>query len=406
MKSFGIALLFSYFLFSEWLGFANPWIESLIGFAALVLFLRAKHLFWIGFFIGLLWFWWIGLSFRYYGFPYLVPVVPFIIALVYGLLFWVVALVANFAQRFFAFSVRPLLHAAFLLGASSIAPFHFNWFIPELLFIHTPFGLDKAHFALILVAALFVAYAQTMRHLLLAALPIGVMLALAYHPRVSVPLAPLRIKLVTTHIAQDQKWLPRNRQKIITQNLQAIDEAIAKHYDAVVLPESAFPLFLDRDAPLMLTLLDRSHHITIVTGALHLKGERVYNSTYLFQNGRYQIFNKVVLVPFGEEIPLPKFLARPINRIFFGNASDFSAARKPQTYIIKGVRFTNAICYEATSPIIYRTPTRYIIAMSNNAWFLPSYEPILQNLIIKYYATIYGKCVYHATNIAQTRIIR
>ena len=406
MKSFGIALALSLFIFTEWLGLVSSYLESAVALAGLFLFLRQKRLFWIGFFIGLVWFWWIGLSFRYYGFPYLVPIVPFFIAFVYGVLFWMVALFAQLVQRLFPFALHPLINALFLLAASYIHPFGFTWFIPELILIHTPFGLDKLHFAALLAALTLLAYTARPKSFFIAGLPAALLLLFAYHPAAPNPLAPLRIKLVTTHIPQDQKWLPQNRDKIVADNLRTIDAAIAEGYEVVVLPESAFPLFLDRDTPLMLALLDRSHRIAIVTGALHLAGERVFNSTYLFQNGRFAIFNKVVLVPFGEEIPLPRFLARPINRIFFGNASDFSAAKSPQVYSIKGVRFTNAICYEATTPIIYTTDTPYVIAMSNNAWFVPSYEPILQNLIIKYYATISHKTVYHATNIAQTRIIR
>ena len=174
----------------------------------------------------------------------------------------------------------------------------------------------------------------------------------------------------------------------------------------VVLPESAFPLFLNLDPNLLSRLQYLSHKIAIVTGALAYKEGKIYNSTYIFQNGRYIILDKVVLVPFGEEIPLPKPLARLVNHIFFGDASDYDHATTPQIYEIEGIRFTNAICYEATHPLIYQSPTTYIIAISNNAWFWPSLEPWLQNLIIRYYATIYHKVVYHATNIAKTEVIR
>jgi len=105
-------------------------------------------------------------------------------------------------------------------------------------------------------------------------------------------------------------------------------------------------------------------------------------------------------------VPLPAPLARLVNHYFFDDATDFSPAKEPQIYKIAGQAFTNAICYEATSPIIYTTPTTYIVAISNNAWFVPSYEPQLQNRIIRYYATIHHKTVYHATNIAQTKVIR
>ena len=48
-------------------------------------------------------------------------------------------------------------------------------------------------------------------------------------------------------------------------------------------------------------------------------------------------------------------------------------------------KFRNAICYEATTDKIFENlgDTKYMIAISNNAWFTPSIEPTLQHLFFK-----------------------
>jgi Apolipoprotein N-acyltransferase len=73
----------------------------------------------------------------------------------------------------------------------------------------------------------------------------------------------------------------------------------------IVFPESVFALFLNTQPKLMEALQNYSNDITIVLGALYWENNIPRNSTYIFQNGAYTIANKVKLVPFGEENPLP-----------------------------------------------------------------------------------------------------
>ncbi len=398
IKSFGIAAVFSLFLYLEWMGVQARWLFSLLAIVGFALLLLAKRGFWIGFFIGVLWFWWIALSFRYYDLSWMIPFVILAIGLIYGVIFWAgYRLAAIFPTSFGQTAAKGL----FVWSVGSIHPFGFNWFIPQLALVRSYFSFDTLSFAFFLAFTGWIVLARSWRKLL--ALPL--FLSLWHHPSPP-PLAPLRIDLITTHLPQEKKWRRSELTSIIHDNFFHIHRAIHKGYDMVVLPESAFPLFLNLDPNLLSRLQYLSHKIAIVTGALAYKEGKIYNSTYIFQNGRYIILDKVVLVPFGEEIPLPKPLSRLVNHIFFGDASDYDHATTPQIYEIEGVRFTNAICYEATHPLIYQSPTTYIIAISNNAWFWPSLEPWLQNLIIRYYATIYHKVVYHATNIAKTEVIR
>jgi len=63
------------------------------------------------------------------------------------------------------------------------------------------------------------------------------------------------------------------------------------------------------------------------------------------------------------------------------------------------VKFRNAICYEATTNKIFNNlDTKYMIAISNNAWFSPSIQPTLQKLLFKYYENKYNVKIFSVTN--------
>ena len=112
-------------------------------------------------------------------------------------------------------------------------------------------------------------------------------------------------------------------------------------------------------------------------------------------------------MPFGEEIPFPKFLTDFINDTFFDGASDYSKATEPTTFTIKNIKFRNTICYEATTDDVYQNlDTHFVIATSNNAWFTPSTQPTLQKLLLRYYAKKYNLIIYHATNSSQNMIVK
>ncbi len=344
-----------------------------------------------GFFIGLAWFYWIGFSFRYYGMPWAMPLLTLFFGLVYALYFGVLAL-----------SNQPLVRAALLFGLSYVAPFHFNWMVPELPLLHTCLGFEKWQFALILIAlALFAAFKTPWRF---AAL---LLLAGAYAPPYAPPpLPPLKIKLVQTQIPQALKWKASMRSRIVADDFAAIERAAASGADVVVLPESTFPLFLNKRPDLLMRLERLSQRIAIVTGALYYEDGSNYNVTYFFHDGRSQIAKKMVLVPFGEYIPLPHWIGRWVNTLVFDGASDYLAAEHPTDFVIDGIIFRNAVCYEATSEPLFAGDPRYMVAISNNAWFTPSIEPTLQKLLMTYYARKHRTVIFHSANTAGTGIVR
>ena len=357
LKGFVTALIFSSFIYFEYFKLTNILLNTILVITAYILFIiiDKKSMFFAGFFSAILWFWWIGYSFIYYDLKFLIPIVIIAIGFLYGFLFYLTAIFDNII-------IRILL----LYGLTFINPFGFNWFKLDLPLINTYFN--------------------------------------RYEPDIKKP--NLKIYMPQYNITQDNKWDKNNLNQIIKQNFDNIDYGINNHYDVVILPETAFPMILNKQIQILNILKEKSTKITIITGGLSMQKDNYLNSTYIFNNKKLQIANKVVLVPFGEKTPLPKFMVDFINNMFFNGAQDYTSTDNPTTFNIKEIKFRNAICYEATTDAIYKNlDTNYVIATSNNAWFTPSIEPTLQKLLLKYYAKKYNLIIYHSTNMSKNMII-
>lgn len=387
-----LALSFSAFIYLFHFGFKLYLLNTFLGLYAFYLLIISgrKTLLFAGFFIGLLWFYWIGFSFRYYALSWAVPFVALGFALIYAFIFWIVSLPSH-----------PLLRAVMLFSLSLFEPFDFNWLQPELLFVHSYLGIEKWQYALILLSlALFALYKEKRGYLFLLLLLPAISLSSPKEQAL-----PLKVSLVQTHLDQERKWNRFYLPQTLELNFNAIDQAIEERKELVVLPESAYPLFLNRNLDLIEKLKERSLKIAIVTGSLYDLGGQHFNATYFFHEGKMQIAKKMVLVPFGEYIPLPAFLARPINRAIFDGASDYISATEPTDFQIKGISFRNAVCYEATCYELFQNDPKFMIATSNNAWFMPSIEPSLQRLLMQFYAIKHNTVILHAANSAGGGII-
>ncbi len=413
-----IAILGSAWLYAAWAEWDLRIFTTFTGLLFVTLLLGADRptWFWVGFFIGIFWFGWIGVSFYYYHLVWLIPIAILGVALIYGMIFWIMAylaeniphLITSFAQRNKPkrFTLHPspftlILRSLLLLSVSHLHPLGFDWFKPELIFVHSYLGITQWQFALVLGAVVITLWRRRPLFLLLS--------LLAYSPIhvERLPADPTHtFKLITTHTSIADKW---NRDKIpahVDHALKSIDQAIHQGYPAILFPESVLPFFLNHRPDTLGALIQRSHAIDIIIGALYWDHGIHRNATYLFHQGHYAVADKVVLVPFGESNPLPAFASRWVNRIFFDGAIDYTASTHPTDWTIQGKHYRNAICYEATSEILYADRPHCMIVMSNNAWFVPSIEPTLQRLLLEYYVRKYGTTIYHATNMSPAYVLR
>lgn len=393
INGFIISILLSLFIFLDLLNLKYisnlSLISAIFGFY-FILKSNKKIWFWSGFFIGFFWFYWISFSLIYYDFAYLIPIEILGICLIYGSIF----LAAGWLENIY-------IKAIFLLFASYIAPFGFDWLNFELIFVDTFFIPSIYTLALMLISIIIAIKFNIYFGISLLICS----LAINYNNKIEYRGLPFDISLINTNISQDKIWDRSTKDKIVKNNLNMIDQAISDGSRIVVLPESAFPLFLNHSEILLSVLKQKSYQIAIVTGALGASDNKLYNSTYLFDKGEVKRLDKLILVPFGEEIPLPNFIKDLINRLFFDSAIDYSHANSVSDYEIDGVKIRNAICYEATRDELFTNEPKFMIAITNNAWFTPSTQPNLQSKLLKLKAYKYKTIIYHSVNGSPSQMI-
>ncbi|MGP1484582.1 MAG: apolipoprotein N-acyltransferase [Campylobacter sp.] len=394
IKAFVISFLISNFIYfsilnSKILDFISPFL-AIFGFYEL-LKSNKFHFFWSGFFVGILWFYWISFSLIYYDLSFLIPVEILAIAIIYGLMF----LLAGLPSQIW-------LKAVLLILIYHVHIFNFNWLNFEAIFIIGPFRADFFTLILIFTAILALIYIKNKIKFVVF---FAILSCCIQYQKIEFKTLPFEIELTNTQIHQGLKWKKELKNKFINENLSIINKAIDEQKSVIVLPESAFALFMSHERNLVNELKEKSKNITIITGALAYENNNSYNSAFLFQDGKMSRFDKFILVPFGEEVPLPNFAKNLINSLFFDGHSDFSTAKNVSDYDLQGYKIRNAICYEATRDELFRGEFDAMIAITNNGWFVPSIEPKLQEILLKYYATKYKKAIYHSVNGSNSQII-
>ena len=394
IKGLATAILLSAFIYLSYFNIEYKLINTILGLLGLyfLLTIHRNTMFFTGFFTGIFWCYWMSISLKYYDLIYLAPLLLIFIALIYALIF-----------TSFTIYNKTYLRLIFIFIFTFIAPFGFNWLKLELLFIDSYLGTTKEDFALILISLYLLIKLKKLK--VLAPLPL--FFAINYQTQPIIENPNIQIAMSQLNIKQNLKWEKNYKNTIVEKNFNEINTAISNNNDLVVLPETAFPSVLNKDEFILNKLKEKSYEIDIITGSLYLENRQFFNATYYFSKGKIQIAKKLVLVPFGEEIPFPKFLVNLINDIFYNGAQDYSKALKATDFEIKGQKFRNAICYEATTDKIFEDlgDTKYMIVTSNNAWFTPSIEPTLQKLLLKYYSKKYKVKIFHIVNGSENYII-
>jgi apolipoprotein N-acyltransferase len=415
-----VAILLSSFIYLEWLGFTLASINTFLALLGLFLLLRSTPRVWIwsGFWIAFFWFWWIALSFRYYGFAWAIPMGMVLVASIYMGIFWLWIRMALWIEKNLQLD-RLYLKAFFIFVFSYLHPFGFDWLKFELIFVESYFGVAKWQFGLVLIAIVLLVGCISVQQNSMRSIKNGakdctlrlfaslILLFFALDFSKPSPYAlDSNIKLITTNVSIDKKWDAKYETQQLKSVYAHIQQAIEDNYVTVVLPESVIPKFINKYEEIKDRLKEYSEKINIVVGGLYLDEDGTpRNSTYIFTKDNMQIANKVVLVPFGEANPLPKFLSDIVNKIFYDGAVDYKASYKPSDYKLESTVYRNAICFEATSERLYHPQPNYMIAISNNGWFTPSVEPILQQLLLKYYSKKYQTTIYHSINGSPSYVI-
>jgi apolipoprotein N-acyltransferase len=419
---FAIAILASGAIYLDWLGIVNHFINTILGILTFYYLLQAdnKIWFWSGFFIGILWFWWICMSFFNYGFAWAIPIGVLFIGFVYGIIFLTITKLSDYISKKISFDYKLsnlIIKSIFLLLLSYFHPIEFDWFKPELIFTNSYLGIEKWQFAIILLSIVITIYKKNILYLFL------VIFAFPFESYFhNTPLPKNNIAISNSNINVKDKWNPNLLNMQINRVFKQIDKAIKDKKSMIIFPESVMPIFLNNQPNLMTQLEAYSNDIAIILGSLYYNGIP-RNSTYIFYKGSFIVANKVVLVPFGEQNPLPKWMGKIINKIFFDGAPDYVADSEPTDYIINRVTYRNGICFEGTSRELYtkksiktynldtlkkensKSIPKNMILISNNGWVVPSIEPTEQKILLQFYSKKYGTTIYHCVNMSPSYIV-
>ena len=195
----------------------------------------------------------------------------------------------------------------------------------------------------------------------------------------------LQVAVVQGNIPQDVKWHPDyQRETIRIYRDLSLRATRADRPELLIWPEAATPFFYQEGNPLAVQV----GQVPQETGAALLFGSPAYrregdqlhylNSVYLLdrlgaEQGRS---DKVHLVPFGEYVPLKRFLPF-IDKLVVG-IGDFSPGTiTPLPFA--GHRLGVLVCYEAIFPELAREWVRQgsdlLVNVTNDAWFGNSSAP-------------------------------
>ena len=221
--------------------------------------------------------------------------------------------------------------------------------------------------------------------------------------------AAVSVSLLQGNVPQDQKWRA-DRIRTTLESYRALIESSRSRL--IILPETAFPLFLDDVPPEYLRgLAERAkkNNADILVGVPErLRSGEYYNTVLSLGTAATQRYRKSHLVPFGEFIPLRPLLG-PIVSVLAIPLQDFSrGAAMQQPLDLAGQKVAVNVCYEDAfgEEIIRQLPdATLLVNVSNVAWFGHSIAPQQHLQISQARALESARYMLRATNTGETAVV-
>ncbi|MBI5560174.1 MAG: apolipoprotein N-acyltransferase [Deltaproteobacteria bacterium] len=193
--------------------------------------------------------------------------------------------------------------------------------------------------------------------------------------------APLKVLLVQGNIEQGMKWDDKSAAKTVRIYRDLTMEASGFGEELIVFPETAMPFYLLYDKTLgpFAMGIAKKNRAYLLTGAPHYvpdftaKTYNLYNSAFLIgpEGGVIGRYDKVHLVPFGEYVPLKKFLFF-VHKLTYG-IGDFVPGPGPFPLRFGNTGLGILICYEAIFPELsaqtLNNGATLLASITNDAWF-------------------------------------
>ncbi len=225
----------------------------------------------------------------------------------------------------------------------------------------------------------------------------------------------LRIALIQGNIPQDVKWSPAFEDQTLAIYERLTREAAKGGVDLVIWPESAVPFFfqdeLQRSGRIKRLARELSTSLLVGSPAHELRnGKLVFlNSAFMISPAGETVgrSDKIHLVPFGEYVPLGRFLPF-ISKMVVG-IGDFSPGERVVTLTAGHTRIGTLICAEAVFPEVARAyvnnGARILANITNDAWFGRSSAPYQHLAMAAFRAVETRTPLVRAANTGITAIV-
>ena len=227
--------------------------------------------------------------------------------------------------------------------------------------------------------------------------------------------APLKVGLVQANIPLDTKWRPHSWRQTIA-HYRRLSTPLWEKHDLVVWPETVLPAWPQETA----AFLAETGEIAAAKGAAFVAGVAESESGPQAAAGR-QFYNTVLasgqgsgryrkrhLVPFGEYVPLERWL-RGALPFFDLPMSSFSAGAARQPLLrIQGIPAAAFICYEIAFPAMAAAAlpeAGLLLTVSEDAWFGRSLAPHQHLQIARMRALEAGRDLVRATNSGLSAVV-
>lgn len=216
------------------------------------------------------------------------------------------------------------------------------------------------------------------------------------------------VAVVQPNVPLKEKWDPRYRNEILS-NFGTRSTALAQDHDLVVWPESALPGYRDRLLDVIEPVDQRLAQLdsTLITGIPIRDTAGRYNSITALGAGS-GTYHKQKLVPFGEYVPLERWL-RGVIAFFDLPMSQFVAGKTEQRPLLAGnLPVAPFICYEIVYPDFvqrYAGDAVLLVTISNDTWFGQSAGPWQHFQMARYRALELGRDLIRGTNDGVSALI-
>lgn len=198
----------------------------------------------------------------------------------------------------------------------------------------------------------------------------------------------MRVGIVQGNIDQSVKWSPLQQKSTVDSYLALSKTLLADNPPGLLVwPETALPFYPRQNKHTqLLRAMTSQYDIALLTGApwyevIDLKARKVefFNSALLLDStGRFSgKYYKTHLVPFGEYVPLKKFL--PFLAPVVEAVGDFTPGKIEQPLVVKDGRAGVLICFESVFPELSRkwvlAGANMLVNLTNDAWYGKSSAP-------------------------------